>query len=126
MLEEEQRDEDGEEESDGEVLVERSHRGPADPETGDGVYGEVAVLGDVQRSSCNHSRREGDAGRGNNQDPIGSDQRGRVTGHHSQAQQELPRRGSTGAPDTQRLIGREPPVGLIPARPTFTFWQKDS
>lgn len=59
------------------------------------------------RLSRNHSRGEGDAGRGDNKNPVGSDQRGRVTCHHSQAEQELPRRGATRAPDTERLIGRK-------------------
>lgn len=54
-----------------------------------------------------HSRGEGDAGGGDNKNPVGSDQRGRVTRHHSQAEQELPRRGAARAPDAERLIGRQ-------------------
>lgn len=56
---------------------------------------------------CHHSRWEGDAGCRNNQNPIGSDQRGCVTRHHSQAEQKLPWRGAAGAPDAERLIGRQ-------------------
>lgn len=55
----------------------------------------------------NHSRGEGDAGGGDDENPVGSDQRGRVAGHHSQAEQELPRRGAARAPDAERLIGRQ-------------------
>lgn len=107
MLEEEERDEDGKEESDGEVLIERPHRGPAEETEQEVMDGFASSLLISWRLSRNHSRREGDAGRGDNKNPVGSDQRGRVTCHHSQAEQELPRRGATRAPDTERLIGRK-------------------
>lgn len=51
-----------------------------------------------------HSRREGDIRGRNHQDPVGLHQSGRVTRHHPQAHQELPRRGASGSPDTYRLI----------------------
>ena len=56
---------------------------------------------------CDHSRREGDIRSRDDEDPVGSDQSGRVTGHHSQAEQELPRRGTTSAPNTDCLNGQQ-------------------
>lgn len=54
-----------------------------------------------------HSRREGNIRRWDDQDPIGSDQSGCVTRDHSQSKQELPWCGATSTPDTDCLIGQE-------------------
>lgn len=54
-----------------------------------------------------YSRREGHVRRRDDEHPIGLDQSGRVTRHHPQAQQELPRCGAAGTPDADCLSGRE-------------------
>lgn len=57
VLEEEERDEDGEEESDGEVLVERPDRGPAG-ETEQGSYGRIRFALVNPRRLITHAERE--------------------------------------------------------------------
>lgn len=59
VLEEEEGDEDGEEESDGEVLIECSHRGPATKrQHGGGQIGFAGVTGTTvsRLGLCEHSR----------------------------------------------------------------------
>lgn len=54
-----------------------------------------------------YSRREGHVRRRDDENPIGLDQSRRVTRHHAQAEQELPRCGAAGTPDADCLSGRE-------------------